>query len=93
MKVTVKEEARVVYQMTTHQGVAEIDGEEVTYRYSEDDNGSDFFVLTEEGWNDTSGLEGDKYVALYAAIMEAGGNPEWLEEIEVGKELLEEYRN
>ena len=65
----------------------------MTYRYSEDDNGSNFYVLTEEGWNDTSGLEGDKYVALYAAIMEAGGNPEWLEEIEVGKELLEEYRN
>ena len=40
MKVTVKEEANIVYQMTTHQGVVEIDGEEVTYRYSEDDNGS-----------------------------------------------------
>lgn len=92
MKVTVKEEANIVYQMTTHQGVAEIDGEEVTYRYSEDDNGSNFYILTEEGWNDTIGLEEDKYVALYAAIMEAGGNPEWLEEMEVEQELIEEYQ-
>lgn len=92
MKITVKEEANIVYQMTTHQGVVEIDGETVTYRYSEDDNGSNFYILTEDGWNDSIGLEEDKYVALYAAIHEAGGNPEWLEEMEVTEELIEEYK-
>lgn len=92
MKITVKEEADIVYQMTTHQGVVEIDEETVTYRYSEDDNGSNFYILTEDGWNDSIGLEEDKYVALYAAIHEAGGNPEWLEEMEVTEELIEEYK-
>ena len=92
MKITVKEEANIVYQMTTHQGVVEIDGEAVTYRYSEDDNGSNFYILTEDGWNDSIGLEEDKYVALYAAIHEAGGNPEWLEEMEVTEELIEESK-
>jgi hypothetical protein len=47
MKVTLKEESRVVYEKRTTQIKVEIDGIEYTIRNSEDDNGCDYHVYSE----------------------------------------------
>lgn len=91
MEIKVKEQGYIVYQMTTYQGEVEIEGQEITYRYSEDDNGSSFYILTENGWEENIMDEDPKYLALYAAVMEAGGNPEWLEDIEIDSKTMEFY--
>ena len=93
MKFTVKETPYIRYQMTTHQGTVLFDEEEVTFRFSEDDNGSEFYILEEDGFNQ-SDLEDPKHIAIYAAIMEYG-NPEHLEEgeeIELDQETLDLYQ-
>lgn len=93
MKFTVKETPYIRYQMTTHQGTVLFDDEEVTFRFSEDDNGSEFYILGEKGF-EQSPLEDPKHIAIYAAIME-WGNPEELEEgeeIELDQETLDLYQ-
>lgn len=47
MKVILKESTRVVYQQTTHQIKVDIDGTEYIIRNSEDDNGVEYFVWSE----------------------------------------------
>ena len=47
MKVTLKEATDVVYQKTTHQIKVDIDGKEYTIRNSEDDNGVEYYVMSE----------------------------------------------
>jgi hypothetical protein len=47
MKVTLREESRIVYEKRTSQIVVEIDGIEYTIRNSEDDNGCDYYVYSE----------------------------------------------
>lgn len=47
MKVTLKEESRVVYERRTTQIKVDIDGVEYTIRNSEDDNGCDYYVYSE----------------------------------------------
>jgi hypothetical protein len=47
MKVTLKESTEIVYQKTTHQIKVEIDGHEYTIRNSEDDNGVEYYVKSE----------------------------------------------
>lgn len=94
---TVKEEAYIKYQMTTWQGEIEMDGEAIAYRYSEDDNGSEFYIYTEgEGYNrvDWSAEGNEKYAALIAAISEWGGPEEFGpvgEEVEIDDMIVEDY--
>ena len=94
---TVKEEAYVKYQMTTWQGEIEMEGESITYRYSEDDNGSEFYIWTEgSGFNrvDWSEEGNEKYTALIAAIGEWGGPEEFGsvgEEVEIDDTIVEDY--
>ena len=97
MKITVKEEANIVYQMTTHQGVVEIDGETVTYRYSEDDNGAELYILGESGWESADLDEetgNEKHKILWGAIM-MWGTPEDFgpigEVCEIDEDELEDY--
>ena len=47
MKVILKESTHVVYQQTTHQIKVDIDGTEYLIRNSEDDNGVEYFVWSE----------------------------------------------
>ena len=92
MKFTVKETPYIRYQQTTYEGTFDFEGEEVTFRFSEDDNGSEFYILEEDGFNQ-SDFEDPKHIAIYAAIMEYG-NPEHLEEgeeIELDEETLAMY--
>ena len=91
----VKEEAYVKYQMTTWQGEIEINGETILYRWSEDDNGADLFVYSEEnGWDSVSAADNENFTILLAAIGE-WGNPEDLgpvgEEVEIDDTIIEDY--
>ena len=47
MKVTLKEHTQVVYQKTTHEIKVDIDGVEYIIRNSEDDNGVEYYVWSE----------------------------------------------
>lgn len=47
MKVTLTQSTQVVYQKTTHEITVDIDGVEYIIRHSEDDNGVDYYVWSE----------------------------------------------
>lgn len=94
---TIKEEAYIKYQLTTYQGTVEMDGEEVTYRFSADDNGEEFYIFNEDtGYEriEFYGEANEKYAPLLAAIGE-WGNPEDMgpagEVIEIDDEIVEDY--
>lgn len=94
-KFKVKEEGRIKYQMTTWQGEVEFEDETIAFRYSEDDNGADLYILTENGWDNNIDMSENKnYAAIYAAINE-WGNPEEFgsvgEECEIDDEIVEDY--
>ena len=44
MKFTVKETPYIRYQQTTYEGTFNFEGEDITFRFSEDDNGSEFYI-------------------------------------------------
>jgi len=93
-KITVKREAEVVYSRTTWQGVVEIKGETIEYRYSEDNNGTELYIWKEEtGWKEAD-LNSDNYAVLWAAIME-WGTPEDFGSInqivDLDDEIIDDY--
>ena len=92
MKFTVKEPGYIAYQLTTYQGSVEIEGEVIEFRKSEDDNGDEFFVLSEEGW-EASDLSDPKHLLIYAAIGEWGSPEDWEVDqlIELDDDTLEMY--
>lgn len=47
MKVTLTQATDVVYQKTTHEITVDIDGVEYIIRHTEDDNGVDYYVYSE----------------------------------------------
>jgi len=47
MKVTLTQSTNIVYQKTTHEISVDIDGVDYIIRHSEDDNGVDYFVWSE----------------------------------------------
>lgn len=77
--LTVLEEGYVRYSMTTWQGKVNLNGEEITYRYSEDDNGAEMYIFGENGWAeaDLSEEGPENHRLLWGTIM-AWGNPEEL---------------
>lgn len=94
---TVKDEAFIKYQMTTWQGEVEMNGESITYRYSEDNNGSEFYVWTEgRGFKQVDWSEegNRKYATIVAAILEWGGAEEFGpagEQVEIDDLIVEDY--
>jgi len=88
-KFTVKETPYIVYQKTTAQGIASIDGEDITWRWSEDDNGDDFIILGENGWEDAN-FDNPNHILIYVSIMEFGSPFEFEEgdEIEIEEDTL-----
>lgn len=92
-KINIKEGAYIKYQRTTWQGEVEIKGETIIYRYSEDDNGSELYVFTENNWQEVNTTE-DNYAILLAAIIE-WGNPGELGEdgdiIDIDDEIVNDY--
>lgn len=47
MKVTLTQATNVVYQKTTHEIAVDIDGVEYIIRHTEDDNGVEYYVYSE----------------------------------------------
>jgi hypothetical protein len=67
--IKVVETPWVVYSLTTHQGKAEVDGKEIEFRFSEDDNGAQLYVLTDGGWNEIEYDEDSpEYVVFQACL-------------------------
>lgn len=94
---TVKEEAYVKYSMTTWQGEVEMDDEIINYRYSEDDNGAELYILGESGWESADLDEetgNEKHKLLWGAIM-MWGTPEDFgsvgEVCDIDEDELEDY--
>lgn len=46
----VKEQAHIVYELTTWQGIVEVDGELIKYRISEDNNGVTMWIFNGSDW-------------------------------------------
>ena len=92
-KIKVVKEAYIKYQLTTWQGVVEINGEEIKYRYSEHDNGDELYIYDGNDWVE-SDLSEENHKVLYAAIQE-WGNPEELgsagEEVDIDDSYIEDY--
>lgn len=91
-KLKVKENCGIVYQQTTYQGTVTIDGEDIEWRYSEDDNGDEFYVFENGSW-ERSELTDPKHILIYAAICTHGNPTDWEdgEDIEIEDEDLEMY--
>lgn len=97
-KFTVKQEAFIAYSMTTWEGKIELDGQEIHYRYSEDDNGVEVYFKTEAGW-ESAGMVGtdwsDQAYGIISAAASEWGSPEEFgssgEEVEIDDEIVEDY--
>jgi len=97
VKITVKESAYEKYSLTTWQGEVEINGEIITYRFSEDNNGAELFILTDDNWESANVDEetgNENHKILYSSILMLG-NPEELgddgETAEIEEDELEDW--
>lgn len=50
MKIKITETPREVYFSKTVQFSVEVEGEELTFRHWEDNNGTEFYILKEDNW-------------------------------------------
>ena len=76
--LTVVEEGYVKYSMTTWQGMVNMNGEEITYRYSEDNNGCELYVFEDGSWDQIDYEDGPENHRLLWGTIQAWGNPEEL---------------
>lgn len=74
IRFEVLEEARIAYELVTYQGKIKVNGESIEYRYSEDNNGAEFFVYNEDNWEEVDYDSNENWSALFHAI-QAWGNP------------------
>lgn len=99
MKVTLKQEHRIVYQKTTHQIEVEIDGVEYVIRQGEDDNGVDLYVLSDDlndgNWINPYDMEDGELKDVLVKLANAAYDDFIFSSSNVGKEVdldeLEEY--
>mgnify|MGYP000076612726 CR=1 FL=1 len=91
-KFNVKETNGIIYQQTTYQGTVTINGEDIKWRHSEDDNIDEFYVFEDGSW-ERSDLTDPKHLLIYAAICIYGNPEDWEEgeDIVIGDEDLEMY--
>lgn len=91
MKVILKEGSRVVYERTTTQIKVEIDGVEYIVRNSEDDNGCDYLVWSENlnngNWTDPYNLEDSELKDVIQKLAETCYDDFLYSDSRVGKEL------
>lgn len=75
-KVKIIDAAREVYWASTYQGVFEVDGTAVEFRFHENSNGAEFYVFIEgEGWVEMYDMDDDSPEAIvYNMCLEM--NPE-----------------
>ena len=97
MKVTLKDNTRVVYEKRTNQIIVDIDGQEYIIRNSEDDNGCDYFVFNEnfeKGWTAPHTLEDGELKDVLEKLAETCYDDFLFSESRVGKEVdLEELQD
>lgn len=99
MKVTLKQEHRIVYQKTTHQIIVDIDGTEYIVRQSEDDNGADYLVLSDNlnngNWIDIYKVEDEELRDVLEKLANAAYDDFIFGDSKVGQEVdleeLEDY--
>lgn len=48
MHIKVIEQSHLIYRQETFEGIVELDGKQLKFRYSEDDNGSELYLWNEE---------------------------------------------
>ena len=91
-KFNVKKTDGIIYQQTTCQGTVTINGEDIEWRHSEDDNGDEFYVFENGSW-ERSDLSNPNHLLIYAAIGTYGNPEDWEEgeDIEIDDEDLEMY--
>jgi hypothetical protein len=51
MQIELQKINEVWYEATKQYDLV-VDGKEISFRWKENSNGSDFYILTEEGWNE-----------------------------------------
>ena len=84
--IKVIEEANEVYWSSTFQGKVDVDGQEIDFRFAEDSNGAELYILTEDGWEGAD-LENENYNALYDACMDSSPN-HWDDEFDTDEDLI-----
>lgn len=91
MKVTLKEHTQVVYQKTTHEIKVDIDGVEYIIRNSEDDNGVEYFVWSENlndgNWINPYDIENIELKNVIEKLANAAYDDFLFSEEKVGKEV------
>lgn len=93
-KFTVKQPAHIRYSMTTWEGQIEYKGETINYRYSEDDNGAELFILDWDKWAPADLEENFTHQMIWAACMEWGSPEEFgdmEEKVEIDDFIIEDY--
>lgn len=70
-KVKVIDKAREIYWATTAQGKFEVDGEVVEFRYHENSDGAEFYVRTENGWEEVDCEEKEEWRTVYYLCLES----------------------
>lgn len=99
MKVILKESTRVVYEKRTHQISVDIDGTEYLIRNSEDDNGVDYHVWSENlnngNWTNPYDLEDGDLKETIQKLANAAYDDFLFSDSKVGSEVdleeLEDY--
>lgn len=99
MKVTLTEGTRVVYERRTTEITVDIDGVEYIIRNSEDDNGCDYFVYSENlndgNWTDPYELEDGELKDVIQKLAETCYDDFLFSDSRVGQEVdleeLEDY--
>lgn len=71
MHIKVIEQSRLIYQRQTFEGIVEIDGKEVRFRYSEDDNGSEVYIWNGTQWEDMN-YDNPSHIDLSEVCLEIG---------------------
>lgn len=70
-EVKVIEVAQEVWWETTHEGIVEINGVQIDYRFNENPNGTTLYIYEEEGWTvDPSDKMSELYDILYDWLAE-----------------------
>ena len=93
-KFKVKQPANIRYSMTTWEGQISYKKRIIDYRYSEDDNGAQLYILDEGAWQYADLEDNFVHQMIWAACMEYG-SPESFGEpgvkVEIDDFIIEDY--
>ena len=97
MKVTLVEATQVVYEKRTHEITVDIDGVEYIIRNSEDDNGVDYYVYSENlndgNWMNPYNIEDEELKDVIEKLANAAYDDFIFGNSKIGKEVDMEELN